>query len=163
MDTAHRHLILISSLPRPGRVRDALLHRVRAQAGGGGRHEEGRTEGEAVVLHDAVTTAASLSCIYFLYFQLADENRNIEGIEVHGASAFKVSRHVHHSCSCHVSRVTCPDHARALLQGGLVHLGGAGGHHRVRGQAVLHVDTHQEVRVEVMSCHVMSCHVMSHK
>ena len=55
--------------------------------------------------HDAVTTAAALSCIYFLYFQLADENRNIEGIEVHGASAFKVSRHVHLSCSCHVSRV----------------------------------------------------------
>ena len=36
----------------------------------------------------------TLSCIYFLYFQLADENRNIEGIEVHGASAFKVSRHL---------------------------------------------------------------------
>ena len=46
------------------------------------------------LVHDAVTAAAALSCIYFLYFQLADENRNIEGIEVHGASAFKVSRHV---------------------------------------------------------------------
>ena len=46
---ADRHLILISSLPRPGRVRDALLHRVRAQARGGGRHEEGGAQGEAVM------------------------------------------------------------------------------------------------------------------
>ena len=76
MDTAHRHLILISSLPRPGRVCDALLHRVRAQAGGGGRHEEGRAEGEAVVLLDALTTSrvAQIKKVVVLmaYFLLSD-------------------------------------------------------------------------------------------
>ena len=47
--TPHTDTTLTLSLPRPGRVRDALLHRVRPQAGGGGRHEEGGAEGEAGV------------------------------------------------------------------------------------------------------------------
>ena len=51
--TPHTGTTLTLSLPRPGRVRDALLHRVRAQAGGGGRHEEGGAQGEAVMQHGA--------------------------------------------------------------------------------------------------------------
>merc|ERR1719273_1298549 len=74
--------------------------------------------------------------------KLADENRNIEGIEVHGASAFKIMRVL---CSKAGWSTSGEPVATTVCEG---------------KPSFMWTLTR---KCEVMSCHVMSCHVMSHQ